>query len=184
MPGVDDQRRVREMRAQRAQAEDVVEPLPRADRRAPGHQHLAARLEAAFRRRRGPRSYRETPRSRRRARIRAASTRPNTSGCSVSASPITSSLIQGVSKISRAICAVVTASLTLWQPAVFGSTRTPISRISRQKSCPSLQPRRLAPERHGDDLRPARAHRLGKDRGRGILRRAEHEAGAQRRRRG
>jgi len=42
--------------------------------------------------------------------MRAASTRPKTSGCSVSSSPITSSLIQLVPNTSRAMCAVVTAS--------------------------------------------------------------------------
>ena len=69
--------------------------------------------------------------------MRAASTVPKTSGASVPLSPITSSLIQGVAKISRAICAVVTASLTVVQPAVLGSTRTPSSRMMRQNSCPS-----------------------------------------------
>jgi hypothetical protein len=36
--------------------------------------------------------------------------------------------------------AVVTASLTEWQPAVFGSTCTPSSRISDQKPCPARSP--------------------------------------------
>src|SRR5579872_5419881 len=81
--------------------------------------------------------------------MRAASTRPNTSGCSVSASPITSSLIQFVAKISRAICAVVTASFTEWQPAVLGRTRTPSSRISVQKSWPS---RRRADSRRNETV--------------------------------
>ena len=54
--------------------------------------------------------------------------------------PMTSSLIQGVPKTSRAICAVVTASLTEWQPAVFGRTRTPRSRTMAQKSSPARLP--------------------------------------------
>jgi len=52
-------------------------------------------------------------------------------------SPITSSLIQAVSKISRAICAVVAASSTVLQPAVLCSTRSPSSRMMRQNSWPS-----------------------------------------------
>src|ERR1700733_7702400 len=71
---------------------------------------------------------------------RAASVSPKTSGCSVSSSPITSSLIQVVPNTSRAICAVVSASLTLWQPAVLGSTRTPSSRTSDQNACPERSP--------------------------------------------
>ena len=70
----------------------------------------------------------------------AASTRPTTSGCSVSLSAITSSLIQGVPNSSRASLAVVTASRTLRQPAVFGSTVTPSSRISDQNASPVLPP--------------------------------------------
>ena len=50
---------------------------------------------------------------------------------------MTSSLIQVVSNSSRAMCAVVTASLTEWQPAVLGSTRTPSSRTSDQKAWPA-----------------------------------------------
>ena len=73
-------------------------------------------------------------------RIRAASVSPNTSGCSVSSSPITSSLSQLVANTSRAMCAVVTASFTEWQPAVFGSTRTGSPRISDQKPCPARSP--------------------------------------------
>ncbi len=38
------------------------------------------------------------------------------------------------------MCAVVTASLTEWQPAVLGSTRTPSSRISDQKPWPARSP--------------------------------------------
>ncbi len=41
---------------------------------------------------------------------------------------------------SRASFAVVTASRTLWQPAVFGKTLTPSSRISDQKASPVLPP--------------------------------------------
>ena len=41
---------------------------------------------------------------------------------------------------ARAMCAVVTASLTEWQPAVLGSTRTESSRISDQKACPERSP--------------------------------------------
>src|SRR3954451_12728254 len=72
--------------------------------------------------------------------MRAASTKPITSGASVSSSLITSSLTHGVSKTSRAISAVVTASLTVWQPAVFGSTRTPRSRMRCQKLVPAPLP--------------------------------------------
>ena len=36
------------MRAHGAQREKIVEPPPRADRRAPGHQHLAAGVEQLF----------------------------------------------------------------------------------------------------------------------------------------
>ncbi len=72
--------------------------------------------------------------------MRAASVRPNTSGCSVSSSPITSSFTHGVANTSRAMCAVVTASLTEWQPAVLGSTRTPSSRISDQNPWPERSP--------------------------------------------
>ena len=70
----------------------------------------------------------------------AASTRPTTSGCSVSLSAITSSLIQLVPNNSRASFAVVTASRTLRQPAVFGSTVTSSSRISDQNASPVLPP--------------------------------------------
>ena len=55
-------------------------------------------------------------------------------------SAITSSLIQGVENSSRASLAVVTASRTLRQPAVFGSTVTPSSRISDQNASPVLPP--------------------------------------------
>src|SRR5207248_1966381 len=47
-------------------------------------------------------------------RRRAASASPNGSGCRVSSSPITSSLIHVVANTSRAMCAVVTASFTEW----------------------------------------------------------------------
>ena len=70
----------------------------------------------------------------------AASTRPTTSGCSVSSSAITSSLIHEVLNSSRASFAVVTASRTLLQPAVFGSTVTSSSRISDQNWSPVLPP--------------------------------------------
>src|SRR6185437_956801 len=63
-----------------------------------------------------------------------------TSGCSVSLSAITSSLIQLVANNSRASLAVVTASRTVRQPAVFGSTVTLSSRISFQKESPVLPP--------------------------------------------
>ena len=61
-------------------------------------------------------------------------------GCKVSLSAITSSLIQLVANNSRASFAVVTASRTLRQPAVFGSTVTPSSRISDQNASPVLPP--------------------------------------------
>jgi len=73
-------------------------------------------------------------------RMRAASVSPNTSGCSVSSSPTTSSLIHAVANTSRAMCAVLTASLTEWQPAVLGNTRTPSSRMIDQKPCPARSP--------------------------------------------
>ena len=79
--------------------------------------------------------------------MRAASTRPNTSGASKSSSPTTSSLIQDVPKSSRAICAVATASFTDRQPAVFGSTRRPSERIISQK----LSPARLPPASRRSD---------------------------------
>src|SRR5260370_16773619 len=72
--------------------------------------------------------------------MEAASTRPTTSGCSVSLSAITSSLIQEVPNNSRASFAVVTASRTLRQPAVFGSTVTSSSRITDQNASPLLPP--------------------------------------------
>ena len=53
---------------------------------------------------------------------------------------MTSSLTHGVSKTSRAICAVVTASLTVKHPAVFGSTLTPSSRIRSQNGRPARTP--------------------------------------------
>ena len=65
---------------------------------------------------------------------------------------MTSSLIQSVPKTSRAICAVVTASFTVWQPAVFGRTRTPSSRISAQKRLTGRAAGRFAAQRDGDDL--------------------------------
>jgi hypothetical protein len=49
---------------------------------------------------------------------------------------MTSSLIQSVSKSSRAIRAVVTASRTLWHPAVLGRTGTPRPRMMSQKGPP------------------------------------------------
>ena len=58
----------------------------------------------------------------------------------MSLSAITSSLIQGVANNSRASLAVVTASRTLRQPAVFGSTVTSSSRISDQNASPVLPP--------------------------------------------
>src|ERR1700724_3815182 len=70
----------------------------------------------------------------------AASTSPTTSGCSVSLSAITSSLIQEVANSSRASFAVVTASRTLRHPAVLGSTVTSSSRISDQNASPVLPP--------------------------------------------
>ena len=56
---------------------------------------------------------------------------------------MTSSLIHGVPNTSRAMCAVVTASLTVWQPAVLGSTRTPSSRMIDQKPWPAALAARL-----------------------------------------
>ena len=63
----------------------------------------------------------------------------------MSSSPITSSLTQGVPNTSRPISAVVTASFTVRQPAVLGSTRRPsvvscISRIKDQKPSPARLP--------------------------------------------
>ena len=81
--------------------------------------------------------------------MRAASTRPNTSGCRVSASPITSSLIHGVSNSSRAMWAVVTASFTEWQPAVLGSTRRPSDWMNCQKLWPA---RPLPPSRRSETV--------------------------------
>src|SRR5579871_1473582 len=94
--------------------------------------------------------------------MRAASTSPKTSGCSVSSSPMTSSFSQGVPNTSRAMCAVVTASFTEWQPAVLGSTRTPSARIRDQKPWP---------ERSPPDSR-----RNGEYRGRGIARGPEQQS--------
>ena len=112
--------------------------------------------------------------------MRAASVSPKTSGCSVSSSPITSSLIQAVPNTSRAMCAVVTASFTEWQPAVLGSTRTPSSRISDQKPCPARSP---PDSRRSDTVTtsaPRGAHRRAQHRRRGIARRAQQQARAQR----
>ena len=81
--------------------------------------------------------------------MRAASTRPNTSGCRVSASPITSSLIHFVSNSSRAMCAVCTASCTEWQPAVLGSTRRPIAWMNDQKLWPA---RPVPPSRRSETV--------------------------------
>ena len=58
----------------------------------------------------------------------------------MSLSAITSSLIHEVPNNSRASLAVVTASRTLRQPAVFGSTVTSSSRISDQNASPVLPP--------------------------------------------
>ena len=119
---VDDQRNVRKMRAHGAQGEKIVQSASRADRRAPGHQHLAAGVEQLF----GDHQVVGCIGKDVKAFIaedRAASTSPNTSGASRSSSPITSSLIQLVENNSRAICAVATASFTVRQPAVFGRTR-------------------------------------------------------------
>src|SRR5437660_2233539 len=73
-------------------------------------------------------------------RRRAASASPNGSGCRVSSSPITSSLIHVVANTSRAMCAVVTASFTEWQPAVLGSTRTLRPRMIDQNPSPRRSP--------------------------------------------
>ena len=62
---------------------------------------------------------------------------------------MTSSLIQFVPKTSRAMWAVVTASLTVWQPAVLGRTRQPSSRISDQKAWPA---RALAASRRSETV--------------------------------
>ncbi len=59
-----------------------------------------------------------------------------TSGKSVSSSPITSSLIQWVSRASRARCAVNTASLAVKHPAVFGR----MMYFSRRRSWMRLSP--------------------------------------------
>ena len=53
---------------------------------------------------------------------------------------MTSSFTQSVANTSRAMCAVVTASLTVRQPAVLGSTRTPSAPISSRKRSP-MRPR-------------------------------------------
>ena len=58
----------------------------------------------------------------------AASSSSTASGSRVSSSPMTSSLIQSVSKASRASLAVRTASEAVKQPAVLGRTSTPRAR--------------------------------------------------------
>ena len=73
------------------------------------------------------------------------------------------------------MCAVVTASLTLWQPAVLGSTRTPSARMIDQKLCPRALAARLAAQRHRDHLGARRLDRIGQHLGRGIARRAEQQ---------
>ena len=108
--------------------------------------------------------------------MEAASTRPNSSGCSVSSLAITSSLIHAVPNNSRAISAVATASLAVWQPAVLGSTRTPSCSINSQKPWPARARADFAAERNGDDLGGRRLDGVLERRGRGILRRSEQQA--------
>ena len=60
-PGIDDQRHIGKMRAQRFQRIGVVETAPGADRRSPRHQNLTARRQEAFPPRQDPRWYREKP---------------------------------------------------------------------------------------------------------------------------
>ena len=62
---------------------------------------------------------------------------------------MTSSLIHLVSNSSRAMWAVVTASFTEWQPAVFGSTRRPSARMNDQKLWP---PRSVPASRRSDTV--------------------------------
>ena len=105
----------------------------------------------------------------------AASTRPNTSGCSVSSLAMTSSFTQSVPNTSRAICAVVTASLTVRQPAVLGSTRTPSDRDELQEALARAPARLLAAQRDGDELRARGLDRTREHVRRGILRGAEQQ---------
>ena len=53
---------------------------------------------------------------------------------------MTSSFTHGVANTSRAMCAVVTASFTVWQPAVLGSTRTSSPRMIDQNPWPARSP--------------------------------------------
>ena len=112
--------------------------------------------------------------------MRAASVRPNTSGCSVSSSADHLQFDPRVANTSRAMWAVVTASFTEWHPAVLGSTCTPRSRIRAQNPWPARSPLDLAPQRDGDDFRARRAHRLGQHRRGGIARAAEEQPRTQR----
>ena len=89
---------------------------------------------------------------------------------------MTSSLIRGVPNSSRASFAVVTASRTLRQPAVFGSTVTSEFADQRPELIAGLAAGGLAAHRDGDDLRARCADRLLHDGGRGIKRRADQQA--------
>ena len=111
MPASMIERHVGEVLAQGAERIGVGEAAAGADRRAPRHQHLATgRQQALGRDQILGRVGKDLEAVLGRA-LPAASTRPNRSGCSVSSLPITSSLIQSVPNSSRAICAVVIASL-------------------------------------------------------------------------
>jgi len=115
---------------QRFQTIGVVRPRPEPMGDPHGIRNFAARPKQLFRRDEILGSGRENLKPfARENRCRLDETE-NISACKLSSSPMTSSLTQEVSKTSRAICAVVTASLTLRHPAVLGRTRTPRSRIS------------------------------------------------------
>ncbi len=89
---------------------------------------------------------------------------------------MTSSLIQSVSNSSRAICAVVTASLAVRHPAVLGSRRTSRARRRSRKRSP-VRPRACSrAERNRDDACAGRANGLGHDLRRWIKRRANEQA--------
>ena len=107
----------------------------------------------AARPRPGPRWCRGTPGTRRRPGRAPPSTRPNTSGWSVSGSPITSSLIQGVPNTSRAMRG---GDGLLHGVAAGGVGQDPHPQPAHQR--PEPCPARVAPtapQRDGDDLRPA-----------------------------
>ena len=89
---------------------------------------------------------------------------------------MTSSLIQLVSKTSRAICAVVTASFT--RAAAGGVRQHANAKLADQRPefFAGAAAAAFAPQRDGDDFRTRRLYRLGENRGRGILRGADDQA--------